>query len=93
MNNGLKYAYSASCSLPDLFKIQQQYYNSYIKNVVVIGGINLEIIVLNEVFIDVIDLIFILTNITCYTVQSLKKLSLISISLMAPSVSRRSLSM
>lgn len=92
MNNGLKYAYSAFCSLPDLFKIQQQYCNSYIKNVVVICGINLEIIVLNEVFIDVIDLIFILSNITCYMVQILKKISLISISLMAPSVSRRSLS-
>lgn len=92
MNNGLKYAYSAFCSLPDLFKIQQQYYNSYIKNVVVICGINLEIIVLNEDFIDVIDLIFILSNITRYTVQILKKISLISISLMAPSVSRRSLS-
>lgn len=93
MNNGLKYAYSASCSLPDLFKIQQQYCNSYIKNLVVTCRINLEIIVLNEVCIDVIDLIFILSNITYNTVKSLKKLSLISISLMAPSVRRRSLSM
>lgn len=54
---------SASCSLPDLFKTPQQYCNSYITNLVVICRINLEIIVLNELFIDVIDLLFILSNI------------------------------